>query len=251
MKSGFFFVYLMAKEEFTFKQFLIRQDQCAMKVCTDACILGASIPVNNEINEILDIGSGTGLLSLMLAQRSSAKIDAVEINTPAALQSRTNILSSPWPEKIQVYNLPIQEFGKNTTKRYDLIVTNPPFYKNNLHSDNIEFNIACHSEFLSFEEILIAIERLLKLKGIFVVMLPEYESLVFRNNACKYNFQNYACIDIRHFETSKILRKINFFKIQDGSHDFKTQEIIIKNKAGNYTLSFQELLTPYYTIFKN
>ena len=119
----------MSNNYFQFKQFTIHQDKCAMKVCTDACLFGAFVAneiQDKTINHILDIGAGTGLLSLMLAQKSNAAIDAVEIDKSTYEQAEENISQSSWKEKITVYNSGIADFYSNY--KYDLIISNPPFF---------------------------------------------------------------------------------------------------------------------------
>ena len=130
---------------FRFKQFTVYHDQCAMKVGTDGVLLGSWADTSN-CNSILDIGSGSGLISLMLAQRSNARIDAVEIDREAFLQSLENINASPWKERIHINPTSFLEFYKNETKKYDLIVSNPPYFSNSLLPPNAGRQTARHSD---------------------------------------------------------------------------------------------------------
>jgi tRNA1Val (adenine37-N6)-methyltransferase len=170
---------------FQFKQFTIHQDQCAMKVSTDACILGAWVDVAQAEN-ILDIGAGTGLLSLMMAQRSTACIDAVELDTPAFEQAKSNIAESNWGDRVEVFLGKIQDFSSD--KKYDYIVSNPPFYQNHLKSEKVQKNQAHHTETLSFEELLDSVLRLRTTSGKFAVLLPAYEAKVLEDLAVSKGF---------------------------------------------------------------
>ncbi|MEP6467474.1 MAG: methyltransferase, partial [Parafilimonas sp.] len=120
----------MPNDYFQFKQFLIKQDKCAMKVCTDACLFGSLIPTFSKgegVKNVLDIGTGTGLLSLMLAQKLiNVQIDAVEIDAEAAKQAKENVDASLWEERLHVHNTSIQQFANSQIQQYDLIISNPP-----------------------------------------------------------------------------------------------------------------------------
>jgi tRNA1Val (adenine37-N6)-methyltransferase len=134
---------------FQFKEFKIEQEKCDMKVCTDSCLFGAWIAdkIQKKIIEpatILDIGSGTGLLSLMTAQKSNAKIDAVEINKNAYLQTKENFKASKYKERLQAFNVDVKHW--NDKKKYDLIISNPPFFENDLPSANQNKNFAKHHQ---------------------------------------------------------------------------------------------------------
>lgn len=160
---------------FSFKHFKVNQERCAMKVSTDSCAFGAWIPLAIEEGKVLDIGAGTGLLSLMLAQRfPSVTIDAVEIDPNAYAQACENAKESPFASRIQVYQSPIQSF--EVGQSYDAIITNPPFFQQSLRSPDQQVNHAKHDTGLTFEVLLQHIMRLLKPTGHWHVLLPVYES---------------------------------------------------------------------------
>src|ERR1043166_5945137 len=118
----------MGETSFRFRQFTVHQDKCAMKVGTDAVLLGAWVNPGSA-KRILDIGTGTGLIALMLAQKSTAKIDAVDIDEEAFLQARENFRISPWFQRLGIYHQTFQEFAQENSDKYDLIVSNPPYFK--------------------------------------------------------------------------------------------------------------------------
>ena len=166
---------------FQFKQFTVQQDRCAMKVCTDACVFGAWAG-SPEAARILDIGTGTGLLSLMAAQRNQvARIDAVEIDSAAAEQARENIANSPFAGRITVHQSPIQCFEPRYL--YDTILVNPPFFQSDLRSPDARVNQAHHAESLTFSELLTAVVRFLGVGGTWHVLLPPEESVTLAGMA--------------------------------------------------------------------
>ena len=234
----------MPNSHFTFKQFTIHQDQTSMKVTTDACILGAYADVKKTKN-ILDIGTGTGLLSLMLAQRGEAKIDAVELNEYAYNQSFININNSYFKDKITVYRTSIQNF--RTDNLYDLIISNPPFFQNHLKAENESRNNSLHTDTLSFTDLLETVLRLLTFNGTFVVLLPAYESSVFEQLAISQELYPQKKLMIHHREGSKILRIITTFGRL--KKEIINEELIIKNPDESYTPDFQRLLKDYYLAF--
>src|ERR1700712_4521124 len=123
----------MPNTYFQFKQFIVRQDRCAMKVCTDSCMFGAWVSTKISGNQhVLDIGSGTGLLMLMLAQKNISKIEGVELDSAAFLQSGQNISESPCADSLHVFHGDIRSVALART--YDFIITNPPFYQDSLSS---------------------------------------------------------------------------------------------------------------------
>ena len=174
----------MANDYFSFKQFTIHQDKCAMKVGTDGVLLGVLAPVlptdmmvassSGCVNsyKILDIGTGTGLVAIMLAQRTGGKaqISAVEIDADAAEQAKDNVSKTPW--QIDVYNKSIQDFSCEWAAKYDLIVSNPPFFINSLKAPEKSRNTARHTDTLSFEDLALSVEKLLAEQGRFTVIIP-------------------------------------------------------------------------------
>jgi tRNA1Val (adenine37-N6)-methyltransferase len=172
----------MPNDFFSFKQFTIHQERCAMKVGTDGVLLGVLSPIDEgyvlssekEYSEykILDIGTGTGLVAIMLAQRTGgkAKISAVEIDSEAALQARENASNTPW--QIDVYNNSIQDFAHECQEKFDLIVSNPPYFINSLKAPDKNRNTARHTDTLSFEDLVGSAEKLLADEGRFTVIIP-------------------------------------------------------------------------------
>ena len=158
---------------FTFKQFFVGHDRCGMKVTTDGVILGGWVPVLNS-QRILDIGTGTGLLALMLAQRSNDRvmIDAVEIDRSAYEQALENIKASPWAARIQAFHHDIKEYAENCDRRYDLIISNPPYFPEGTDCRDEARAKARYSHILTHDDLLIYAEKLLVTDGRFCVMLP-------------------------------------------------------------------------------
>lgn len=232
---------------FQFKQFLVRQDQTAMKVTTDACILGAYTALENA-TKVLDIGTGTGLIAMMLAQRSKAQFSAVELDENAYQQAVENVQNSIFKEQITVFHQSIQDFAENNKDLYfELIVSNPPFFQNHLKSEQEKRNKALHTDTLSFEDLLASVIKLLSADGRFVVLLPAYESTVLENLALQEGLYPHKKLLIRHRNGSKILRIITTFGLTE--KETIQEELIIRNLDESYTAQFSTLLKEYYLIF--
>ncbi len=167
---------------FKFKQFSVCDDRATMKIGTDAVLLGAWVNISLAKN-ILDIGTGSGIIALMMCQRSGpdVKIDAVELLTPDAMQASENISASPWPEKISVSNTSIQEFYPG--RRYDRIICNPPYFSKSLLPPTGTRSKVRHDTTLTWDELLTAACRLLSPMGKLCVILPFVESEVFMQKA--------------------------------------------------------------------
>lgn len=235
----------MPNNYFQFKQFTVQQDKCAMKVCTDACLFGAYIANHLQhhlSNDILDIGSGTGLLPLMLAQKTTGLTDTVEIDEAAFNQAKENITRSPWKDKISIFNTDILKFVP--AKKYDCIISNPPFFEDDLRSADIKKNAAKHDASLTLVELLNSIERLLTTNGIFAVLLPFHRSNYFEAAAAQLNFHLSKKILIKQTPKHNYFRAVLIFSRQEANT--LQEEIIIKNEDGNYAPLFINLLKDYY-----
>lgn len=213
-----------------------------MKVCTDSCILGAWTKTS-EANNILDIGTGTGLLALMLAQKSSALIDAVEIEPDAFEEAKQNFENSPWKKILHITHQSIQDYSNSAKQQYDLIISNPPFFTGQLKSPDEKRNIALHSKYLSFTELTDVIIKLLKPNGQFYLILPPAEFESFKKIADgKKIFLNESLV-IRDKSDLPVFRIAGCFSFTYSN--IKQKELIIK-KDGEYSDEFTELLKEYY-----
>lgn len=243
---GLFNTAILANSYFRFKQFTISQEHCAMKVCTDACLFGAWLAkrmLHQPVSKALDIGAGTGLLSLMLAQQHpNLEINAVELDTAAANQAAGNIQQSPWNDRVHVYPVGIQQYP--VTNDYDLVFSNPPFFENDLKSASDTLNLALHSAALSLEELAdIAIAQL-KQEGHFAVLLPWHRTNYFRGLAASKGLFLVEETRVKQTPKHEFFRSMLFFSTTQGNTTAET-EITIKEGA-QYTPAFRELLDAYY-----
>lgn len=171
----------MSSKGFTFKQFEINHEGCAMKVGTDGVLLGAWCSCQSA-ERIADVGAGTGLISLMCAQRNAtAKIDAIEIDSAAATCARNNVTRSAWSDRIEVIECAIQQFS--TEEHYDLIVSNPPYFSETLQSPDPSRATARHNCSLPHRDLIDAAKRLLTPEGRLSIILPTDEARKFAMQA--------------------------------------------------------------------
>ena len=167
---------------FKFKQFTIQQANAAMKVGTDGILLGAWVDVSN-CTRILDVGTGTGLIALMMAQRSKAQVSAIEIEKNAASEAMRNVVESPWSEKLTVEHISFQNYARKCSQSYDLIVSNPPFFNQSLKAGNNERTLARHTDALPFDELVEDSFKLLSKTGRFALVLPVKEAELLKHFA--------------------------------------------------------------------
>lgn len=239
----------MANTYFQFKQFTIHQDRCAMKVTTDGCLFGAwaGKKVNSEkstVKNVLDIGTGTGLLSFMCLQKNpELKIDAIEIDKDAYEQAKENIAASSWNNRIHIVHADVKNHVFD--KRYDVIICNPPFYENELRSAKAAKNTAYHSSALTLKDLFSLTQKLLAEGGKFYFLLPykrkeEIEKMISANS-------------LFILETVLVKQSLqhNYFRIMitgglQQKGNTKTREISIWDKEQHYTHEFIDLLKDYY-----
>jgi len=236
----------MPNPYFRFKQFTVFHDRCAMKVTTDACLFGAwcAEAIKKEkfkIKNCLDIGTGSGLLSLMIAQETDVQIDAVEINKDAAEQAKENVEHSPF-KNIEIFNQDI--LGFNPQKQYDAIVCNPPFYEDELQSADVLKNQAHHSSNLRFAELLIKINELLLDNGSFFLLLPFKRRDEIQDHLQQHSFFIWEEVSVKQTENHSPFRWLIQGKKFPVDVAQKGEVIIKKNSA--YSVEFVDLLKEYY-----
>ena len=171
----------MSNSFFCFKQFTIHHDRCAMKVGTDAVLLGAWAETK-DAGSILDVGSGSGIIAVMMAQRTQATIHAIEIDVDAASQAAENVQQCPWKERITIIQAALQDFALRAEQKYDLIVSNPPYFQNSLKAPGEKRNMARHDDGLSFSDLMSCSEKVLTEKGTIALIIP-YEGYEEMNAA--------------------------------------------------------------------
>lgn len=231
---------------FQFKQFTVAQDKCAMKVSLDACLFGA-LCETNDAQRILDIGTGTGLLALMLAQRCHAQIDAVELDKDAAQQARENIINSPFHDRISVHQDSIQQFQNHCAKHsFDRIICNPPFFSQHLAGKSNQRNLARHNDSLSFADLCESINALLSNNGQAWLLLPQHEHLNFVVSANQYGLYLLKRYDIvsRQGKPSKL--GVWVYSKQETPAFNSVTITIYQTDKQQYTDEFSALLADYY-----
>lgn len=230
---------------FQFKQFSIQQNNTAMKVGTDGVLLGCWSATRE--GHILDIGTGTGLIAIILAQRTkTALIDAVEVEAEAYDQANSNIKSCSWSNRITTYNLTIQHF--ETTTKYDLIISNPPFFIDSTKAPGTERNTARHTDSLSFSDLVLSVVRLLSPEGIFSIILPINEASIFTNLAAAQNLLlNRKCLikPNPNRAPKRVLMEFSFLE-----SDIVSEELTIETETRHqYTKEYISLTKDFYLKF--
>lgn len=231
---------------FKFKQFIIKQDKTVFKVGTDGVLLGASANLSG-VKNILDIGTGTGLIALMLAQRSDAVITAIEPDYDSCVQACENVLQSEWNDRIKVLNCSVQDFDPGDEK-FDLIVTNPPWFVDSLRNPDPARAMARHNTRIDHSDILAAAGRLLGVSGRLQLIMPYAEGNIFIAEATAQKLYCNEIIKIRPLPSSPVKRIIIRFsrERQAASERFLTIE---KGNRHDYTEDYMRLTGDFYTKF--
>lgn len=220
-----------------------------MKIGTDGVLLGAWTPISNNPYSILDIGTGTGVIALMLAQRSHAEqIDALEIDENAYEQSVDNFENSPWSDRIFCYHAGLDEFVEEPEDEYDLIVSNPPFYTEDYKTDNEQRDLARFADAMPFDDLLEAADLLLSENGVFSVIIPFKEERSFLALAKEYELYPFKITRVKGTPTSETKRTLLAFSRKE-ILDFVIDELIIETARHAYTPEYIELTKDFYLKF--
>lgn len=231
----------MGNSWFQFQQFRINQDRCAMKISTDAVLLGTLANAENP-EKILDIGTGTGVIALMLAQRfPDSKVTAVEIDPDAAEQARGNFQESPFSERLSLFKGRIQDFDQG--EKYELIVSNPPFFPDHLKSKDSKRNKALHTDELSFAELVAKSAQLLSQSGAFWVILPPRQMLDLEVLAERSGLYLQEKVRVQDSVEKPIHREIGSFTLSKTSKTEKN--LILKDLDSSYSVSYSALLSGF------
>lgn len=233
----------MANSWFQFQQFRVQQDRCAMKISTDAVLLG-SLAQSPYPKQILDIGTGTGVMALMLAQRfPEAQVTALEIDPAAATQADENFKESPFAERLNLVPTALQEFS--TDSSFDLIVSNPPYFPDHLKSSDPKRNLALHTDSLSFEALLHHACQLLLPSGQFWVILPPRQMRDFCSLAEEALLFPNSKIQIQDSASKPIHREIVSFSKIKGLPSIPARVCYLKSEDGTYTEDYQQLISGF------
>jgi tRNA1Val (adenine37-N6)-methyltransferase len=231
---------------FTFKQFTVEQDRCAMKIGTDGVLLGAWAPTTNNPFSVLDIGTGTGIIALMLAQRTNAEqIDALEIDEAAYEQAVDNFENSPWCDRLFCFHAGLDEFIEEPEDEYDLIISNPPFYSEDFKSDNEQRDLARFQDAMPFEDLIEAADLLLSENGIFAVIIPFKEEEKFLALATEFELYPFKITHVKGTPTTEIKRSLLALS-RNETTDLVVDELVIEIERHTYTPEYIELTKDFY-----
>jgi tRNA1Val (adenine37-N6)-methyltransferase len=235
----------MSHGEFRFKQFVVRQDKCAMKVGTDGVLLGAWVPCNNA-QTILDVGAGTGLIALMMAQKcQSADIDAIDIDAVAYRQAKENFEYSPWPSRLHSFHESLQEFSATRSVKYDLIVSNPPYFMDAHPAPSEARNVARHmDESLSISELCSGVKKLLSPLGRFCVIFPFREGMRFLEHSEGHGLYANRLTKVKTKVEKQEKRMMMEFELE--RKDLVEDELVIQEEDLSFTNQYIELTSDFY-----
>ena len=242
----------MGNDFFRFKQFVVRQGGASMKVGVDSVLLGAWTEADH-VSRILDVGAGTGLLSLMMAQRyPEALIDAVEIDREACRQANENVDESVWSSRIRVFCADFSDYVEDCTFRYDLIISNPPYFTASLKPQDKKRDLARHNDSLPHSLLLSGSAKLLTPAGVLAVVLPPAEALKFINKAATYNLLVRRMLHVQTIPSKPVYRmlvELSKTPLQFSETDSEHRLCIEKADRSDYTDAYKELTKDFYLKF--
>ena len=231
---------------FNFKQFSVEQDNCAMKIGTDGVLLGAWSPIPENCYSILDIGTGTGIIALMIAQRSNAEqIDALEIDENAYEQATENFENSPWDDRLFCFHAGLDELIDEPEDEYDLIISNPPFYTENYKTEDTQRDLARFEDAMPFEMLIEAADLLLSENGIFSVIIPFKEEEHFLTLAKEFELSPIKITRVKGNPTSETKRSLLAFQ-RFPTTEIEIDELIIETERHVYTKGYIALTKDFY-----
>lgn len=231
---------------FQFKQFSVEQDRCAMKIGTDGVLLGAWSPIPENIFSVLDVGAGTGIIALMLAQRTNAEqIDALEIDEEAYEQAVENFENSPWSDRLFCFHAGLDEFIEEPEDEYDLIISNPPFYTEDYKTESEQRDLARFADAMPFEDLVEAADLLLSENGIFSVIIPYKEEEKFIALAKDFDLFPIKITRVKGTPTTEIKRSLLAFS-RNVSENFPVDELVIETSRHIYTEEYIALTKDFY-----
>ena len=228
---------------FHFKSFSIKQEQSAMKVGTDGVLLGAWTMPSSYPNQILDIGTGTGLVAIMLAQRfTRSQIHAIDIEQASAEEAQFNAQSSPWSERLNIVHCALQDY--NPSNKYDLIVSNPPYFRNTTQSQDQARTTARNNDSLSLEYLVGKSYELLNENGELTFIMPSNEFETIQLLAEKFNFYINKLCWVRGNHQSPIKRLL--IALSKNKEILEEKNLIIENSRHKYTEEYKILCQDFY-----
>lgn len=229
---------------FRFRKFSVEDDRSTMRIGTDAILLGAWIDAG-KAERILEIGTGCGVIALMMAQKSNASVDAIDINLESVAQARSNFENCPWKDRLTAYHRSFREHAEYARIKYDIILTNPPFFRNSLKSTDTKRNLARHHEPFRFTELFETVNILLSEKGSFYIILPETNIVYLRELAMIYQLPVHQILNIKPKENKNINRVLMKF-CRTKPENETIEELTLRHADNSFTSQYKELTGNFY-----
>jgi len=236
----------MANPWFRFKQFIIQQDRSAFKVGTDGVLLGAWVDTEG-LSSVLDVGTGTGLLALMLAQRSDANITAIEIDRNSFEEAEQNVNESRWFNRIEVVHCSLEDFTPGM--KYDLVISNPPFFQDSLRPDDQGRSLSRHDTRLSLKDLAHTVPQLMNDKGRFCLILPVEESKIMERYCFEAGLSLHRLLEIRPKRGHPVKRHLLEFRFNQLEELLREELIVEYASRHDYTKEYRELTREFYLNF--